>query len=159
MIYFIQSGEYVKVGYTGNLKSRYKQYVTENPNPVYLLATINGGYDIERKIHKQLKEFKHRGEWFVYTDQVKEKIALIIKENILNVEPPRAKVKRDKYRHLKTLLALKEAANGAEFIVLTKDIRANVCKTVEIVTSTLRNHIIKLEKLRKLRVIESQIWF
>ena len=159
MVYFIQSGEYVKVGYTANLKSRYKQYVTENPNPVYLLATINGGYDIERKIHKQLKDYKHRGEWFVYTDIVKQKIALIIKENALNVEPPRAKAKRDKYKHLKTLLALKEAANGAEFLVLNKDIRASICKIVEIVPSTLRNHLKKLEKLRKLRVIESQIYF
>lgn len=141
------------------MKSRMKDYVTENPYPTKLLHTCNGGYDIERKIHKQLKRFRHRGEWFLYTTEVKDKIAFILAENKSNVEPTKVKARRDKYRHLSTLLCLKEAANGADCITLTKKQKEKICETVDIVTSTLRNHIIKLEKLKRISRNDSTIYF
>lgn len=159
MIYFIQCNDYVKVGYTSNLKSRMKDYVTENPYPTKLLHILNGGYDIERKIHKQLKKFKHRGEWFLYTAEVKDKIAFIIAENKSNVEPSKSKAKRDKYRHLTTLMLLKEAANGAGFIVLDKKLREKIRETVDVTIGTIRNHLIKLEKLKRITRTDSTIFF
>lgn len=134
-----------------------RDYVTENPYPTKLLYTLNGGYDIERKIHKQLKKYKHRGEWFLYTSEVQRLITGILKENAANVEPPKSKNKRDKYKHLKTLMSLKSLANEEGIIILNKQIRDRVCLEVEIVSSTFSRHLIKLEKLKKLTRSDSTI--
>lgn len=154
MIYFIQSEQYVKIGYTSNLKARYKKYVTENPNPVRLLGSIKGGMDIEKKLHKRFGEFKHNREWFHLNDTVRAMIIIAIEEGKDNIEPAYTKVRRDKYRHLKTLSMLKDKARANGQIEINREIRNEICTELEIATSTFTRHLSKLVKTRKLTLNE-----
>lgn len=101
MVYFIKCENYVKVGYTANMKQRFKKYVTENPFPLKVLGIINGGYDVEKKIHKQLETWWHRGEWFTYNIVVRDLIKQIMKENKDNEEVKPKKRRRRVKRRVK----------------------------------------------------------
>lgn len=68
-LYFIESGEYFKVGITENYFKRFKQYLSHNPN-VELIALIKGDKtNIQRleyainPLKKQLG-FIHIFDWF-----------------------------------------------------------------------------------------------
>lgn len=158
MIYFIQAENYVKVGYTSNLRSRYKKYVTENPNAVKLLAQCKGGFDIEKKAHTRMKPWHHRGEWFHLNDESRAMIRLIIHENADNIEPTVTRVRRDKRKHLKTLEYLKEYMTGDGMLVILPHIRTEVCRQVEISTSTFTRHLTKLIKVKRLAHIDGLYW-
>jgi hypothetical protein len=65
--YLIQQGNYLKIGYTSNLKHRLKQYNTHNAD-YKLLSVINGDY--ERELHSMFENLKYRDEWFHYSDDI-----------------------------------------------------------------------------------------
>jgi hypothetical protein len=155
MIYFIESGDYVKVGYTSDIKNRYKKYVTENPNQIKLLATFKGGYDTEKKIHRQLKEYHHRGEWFKFNDEVRELLIQIKKENANNIEPVHIKKKKNKSRHLETLSHLKEYATASGLLGIQPHIKVVITKELGISQTTFTRHITKLLKLKKMSRLDS----
>jgi hypothetical protein len=71
MIYFLQSGidGPIKIGTTAG-KSRVKELQTYCPYPARLIATIDGGRSIERRIHLALRGDRSNGEWFKPTNQV-----------------------------------------------------------------------------------------
>lgn len=48
MIYLIQSREYMKIGYTNNLKRRLQQYSTNNPD--YKLLCLSEGTKQDERI-------------------------------------------------------------------------------------------------------------
>lgn len=159
MIYFIKSESYVKVGYTSNIKNRYKKYVTENPNKVELLGSINGGFTIEKEIHKKLKEYHHRGEWFVYNNTVSALINRFILEYRDEIEPIVQKRRRDKYKHLKVYNMLRNYATASGLLDIQVHIKAEVCEELGISQSTFSRHITKLIKLNKLTRIASLYQF
>lgn len=66
-LYLIQSGEYLKIGFTKNLQERIKSYNTHNPN-YKLLETRDGTYADESYLHKKLKKFSinRNSEWMYY---------------------------------------------------------------------------------------------
>jgi len=70
VIYFIKSGDYLKVGYSSDVAKRMKQYATHNPD-FELLYIINGDEQLEKEIHTELKDYHHRLEWFHMDDYVK----------------------------------------------------------------------------------------
>ncbi len=94
MVYFVKCEDYVKVGYTSNMKNRYKAYVTENPFPTKVLHVIKGGLLIEKMIHNKLAAWLHRGEWFHYNSVTQRLIKQIVKESIDNIEEKATKRKR-----------------------------------------------------------------
>lgn len=49
MVYLIQSGKYLKIGYAENLMSRLKTYDTHNPD-YQLLGVIDGDKTVEEKL-------------------------------------------------------------------------------------------------------------
>lgn len=60
MVYLIQSGKYLKVGYAENLMSRLKAY-----DPDYqLLGVIDGDRTVEKEIHNKFSYLRVKGEWF-----------------------------------------------------------------------------------------------
>lgn len=154
MIYFIQVDNYLKVGYTSNLKERYKAYITENPNPPKLLYTINGAYDIENKIHKQLKEFHHRAEWFHLTKECEALIKKIVKENKDNIEPKYVKKKRIKRLHLKVLEILKSHCTSTRELLITSDMKKKIAEDHNVLPATISNHIKKLVILGRIEKLE-----
>lgn len=67
MLYFIKSGNYLKIGYTKDVFTYYKRmqaYRTDNPDITVLDVIKDGTLKDEKKIHNLLKDYKHRNEWF-----------------------------------------------------------------------------------------------
>lgn len=73
LTYLIQQGNYLKIGYTSNLKNRLKQYNTCNAD-YKLLCVINGDYEVE--LQSKFKDLKYRDEWFHYSDSIIEQFNL-----------------------------------------------------------------------------------
>ena len=74
MIYFITDGEYLKIGTTDNLKLRFKNIQSSNPKELRIVATLNGDYTEETKLHHKFNNIRNRGEWFYYTEKLKNYI-------------------------------------------------------------------------------------
>lgn len=69
MIYLIQSGNYLKIGYTTNIENRMKQYQTCNPD-VFLIKIIDGEYPYENYLHKKFNKYLFKNEWFFYNKSI-----------------------------------------------------------------------------------------
>jgi hypothetical protein len=65
-IYFAQRGESgpIKIGVSGNVKSRVSALQTNVAEPVRLLASMVGTRTMEAEIHSQFHAHRLRGEWF-----------------------------------------------------------------------------------------------
>jgi hypothetical protein len=71
-VYFIfdVKSEAVKIGKTNNIFRRFRSFQIAHPNILELLATYPE--NIERKLHKLFKKYHIRGEWFEYSEEIKE---------------------------------------------------------------------------------------
>jgi hypothetical protein len=66
MIYFIQSKQYVKIGFSDNPESRLKELQTGSPVKLKLLGTMPGCFQTESELHKIFSHKRTNGEWFRY---------------------------------------------------------------------------------------------
>lgn len=65
IVYFLRAGEFVKIGKsTGTPDSRVNQLRTGCPFPIEVMATIPGGLDLERSLHRRFAHCRAHGEWF-----------------------------------------------------------------------------------------------
>lgn len=65
MIYFIRSGEFVKIGHCRhNVKQRMGKLQIGNPTTLELLGVAGGGPADERDWHSRFDKLRVRGEWF-----------------------------------------------------------------------------------------------
>lgn len=64
-VYFIaaQSGE-IKIGHSRTPKARLVRLQTGHPDRLTLLATVDGGVDLEREYHNRFSGHRIKGEWF-----------------------------------------------------------------------------------------------
>lgn len=69
MLYLIKSGKYVKIGYAKDVSKRLKDYYTHNPD-YQLLDTLEGNLKTETFLHKILKPYQHRTEWFYNVPEI-----------------------------------------------------------------------------------------
>lgn len=67
MIYLLQSGNYLKVGYTDNLKKRISQYNTHNPN-IEIISISEGTIQDEAEWQRKYKPVK--AEWTPYNEDL-----------------------------------------------------------------------------------------
>jgi Meiotically Up-regulated Gene 113 (MUG113) protein len=75
LVYFIQSGNAIKIGSTRNLLQRACILQDHNPNPIKILGVYEPAKrDTERKIQQTFKEFHMFGEWFFAAPQILEYI-------------------------------------------------------------------------------------
>lgn len=63
-VYFVQMSDFIKIGYTANLKNRMHGFKTSLPLPVDLLASIYGTTKTEKHIHEKFARHREQGEWF-----------------------------------------------------------------------------------------------
>lgn len=63
-VYFIRSGDLIKIGYTGDLEERKRTLQVNNPTIVEVLKTIPGGHQEEQELHKKFAHLNKTGEWF-----------------------------------------------------------------------------------------------
>ena len=71
-VYFIQAGEYVKIGITENLTRRLASLQHANPLPLVLIRAVEGDTDREQAIHRRFAHLRVRGEWFHCTNDLLE---------------------------------------------------------------------------------------
>ncbi len=82
-IYFVKSGDYVKIGNSSNIKERLTDLQTGNPEPLELLYS----YPINNKRHKptniedahhyKFRKHHHCNEWFHLSNEIKNYIEKI----------------------------------------------------------------------------------
>ena len=64
MLYFIRSGQYVKIGVSANPRGRIASIQTGNPDPIEVLGVVPGDRELEKELHREFAPLHHRGEWF-----------------------------------------------------------------------------------------------
>jgi hypothetical protein len=65
VVYFIQCGEFVKIGVTqSRAKARMTDFRTGSPFEYSILAEVAGSTYLERELHRMFSDYRHRGEWF-----------------------------------------------------------------------------------------------
>lgn len=72
MLYLIQSGNYLKIGYSDNentFRRRLIDYNCHNPN-YQVLELIEGTRDDEYQLHQICKQYQYYTEWFYYCKEV-----------------------------------------------------------------------------------------
>lgn len=78
-IYYIADGRlpdskkthYIKIGFTTmGAEIRLKMLQTGNPQTLFLLHTEIGDMVLEKEIHKLCSEYRVRGEWFFFNEEV-----------------------------------------------------------------------------------------
>lgn len=81
-IYFIRSGNLVKIGYTaGNPEVRLKKLQIGSPTKLTLAGTIEGDNVIERQLHWRFKSQHSHGEWFFFEGALKRYITKLFAED------------------------------------------------------------------------------
>lgn len=70
MIYFIYDGDYIKIGYTTNIKQRLKNIATANPRKLELVKIIDGDNQLEYIIQEYFSNYHLSGEWFRYEGEL-----------------------------------------------------------------------------------------
>jgi hypothetical protein len=65
-LYLIQAGEFTKIGISQNIEKRIKSMETDNPLEIELLfyKKMENVRKVESFLHKQLKEYNVKNEWF-----------------------------------------------------------------------------------------------
>lgn len=77
-IYFLRSGAYFKIGWTGSLEQRMKGY----PPDTQLLAAQPGTQKQERALHRRFGHLLGRGrEWFVMAPEIEDHIDRVVAEH------------------------------------------------------------------------------
>jgi predicted GIY-YIG superfamily endonuclease len=69
MIYLIKNGGSLKIGFTNNMETRFKQYKSHAIESE-LLEVKEGSRKDEGNVQKLCEEFKLQGEWFTYNTEV-----------------------------------------------------------------------------------------
>ena len=85
MIYFVYSPKQdaVKIGFTKNFKKRLSGIQSSCSDKLQTLLLIDGGNKLETELHEKFHTDKLVGEWFRYSDSIKE---FILTNTSLSVE-------------------------------------------------------------------------
>ncbi|MEY9198735.1 hypothetical protein ABIA16_003851 [Sinorhizobium fredii] len=71
-VYFIKSGNYIKIGKAKDVRSRMSGIQTGAPERLECLGIIAGGLRKERELHKLFAEHRANGEWFNDCREIRE---------------------------------------------------------------------------------------
>lgn len=71
VVYFIQRGKEVKIGTTTNLQKRLSTLQVCSAEKLKVVATFEGGKELETSLHEKFKEDRINGEWFRYSRNIK----------------------------------------------------------------------------------------
>jgi hypothetical protein len=79
MIYYIQAGEYLKIGYTGSptADGRLAALQTASPLDLRILATEPGEVVDETALHRRFAHLRVRGEWFRFEGELLDHVARV----------------------------------------------------------------------------------
>lgn len=66
-VYFIRSGDHIKIGYATNVADRIRELQVGNPTPLQLLGVMPAARPDEKRLHGQFAQTRIVGEWFQAT--------------------------------------------------------------------------------------------
>lgn len=72
LVYFVRSGEKVKIGFANDLDSRVRHLQNSAPTELEIMGTIAGTKDIERFLHHIFRKRRLHGEWFSLDQPLRE---------------------------------------------------------------------------------------
>ena len=65
IVYVVGFGPYVKIGFTRDrVEWRVAELQVGCPETIQIIATINGGFSDEARLHRRFADIRLRGEWF-----------------------------------------------------------------------------------------------
>ena len=79
VVYFVRCEDYVKIGFSQDLKTRISDLQTACPYELELIAAIPGEWSLEGIFHNVLRDKRIRGEWFVLDDDLRQRISMMMK--------------------------------------------------------------------------------
>ena len=117
-VYIITDGEYQKIGVGYDPIQRIKQCQIGNARLITLIHAIRTDdmYTLEAHIHKALKMYNIRGEWFLLPDQI---IEYLCQYDILNLISAKGKYRRTDIPSKQTLNILMELRSLAKRHAIT----------------------------------------
>jgi hypothetical protein len=74
-VYFVRCGDFVKIGSSQWPEYRMKFLQVASPLPMTMIAKFPGYLGHELNAHRQVKQHRHRGEWFHWHPDVEALIA------------------------------------------------------------------------------------
>lgn len=157
MIYLIESGNFYKIGFTENLKSRMKQYTIHNPD-YRLIDNFDGDKEDEKELHELCKEFHHSLEWFNKDERILE-IFQEYKNFNMNIYNKEIKALKCKFKKLKNNYDyLYETSNKHDRILQeVLDINKEILTELKKVYSTQEKSNIDIIDLKsRLNYLETQ---
>ena len=72
MIYFLKANDRIKIGYANDPSTRIPSIQTSAPFELEVILIIDGTYHKERELHEKFREFRKSGEWFDFSEPIKE---------------------------------------------------------------------------------------
>lgn len=63
-VYFIEMGDFIKIGWSAWPPTRRENLQTANPYDLVMLGAFPGTPDNEQSLHRMFARFHRRGEWF-----------------------------------------------------------------------------------------------
>jgi len=69
-VYFLECGDFVKIGYSTDIAGRIETLQPGAPQKLKLIARMPGTMRTERALHEKFSHLRECGEWFSMTDEV-----------------------------------------------------------------------------------------
>lgn len=69
-VYFVRVGDFIKIGYTREIKRRMYQIDSLTPHEIELLLHINGDTVYEDILHDKFKHLRRKFDWFEATKEL-----------------------------------------------------------------------------------------
>jgi hypothetical protein len=85
MIYFItvKDKSIVKIGYSDNVPKRLKALQIGSPELLYVYAQIHETRNFEKILHDRFQHLRSNGEWFHFTDEIRNEIHKLVIKPVL----------------------------------------------------------------------------
>lgn len=77
VIYFVRSGDAVKIGFTSDLEARLRVLRTDTAGEIELLAVMEGDRREEARLHADFKHLRIKREWFRAEEELLAFIGLV----------------------------------------------------------------------------------
>ena len=114
MVYFIKSGDFIKIGTTTDIKKRMAVLQVGSPFKLSVLALVEGSFEEESKLHTKFKKQRMKGEWFKINKKILDYISKLSKDAMWFhgfVSEPFIPMGRIKEARIKNNMSLKSFAD------------------------------------------------
>lgn len=164
MIYVLDNGMHLKIGFTTNLEQRVKQLQTGSSTELKVVCVKHGDVALEQQLHSSLAKYKVQGEWFEKSPEVLEVLTNLVDYN----QEMCVTVKEFSFNLIEwpAVKAIKEGLYGIDYMYIYRMFFDSTRSTKEIVREFMNktqryNELIPLDKfcdlIRSLIVVTNDL--